>query len=86
MNTFGVHFCCKSIILLVEMGRVDFAALLLWDGLPNARQTNHGSSIHQSVSERVADFATRSIDLPLASRLAQKRRISCADDCEQAIY
>lgn len=37
--------------LFVQMGCVDFADLLLRNGLPRTCQFNHGESVHQSVAK-----------------------------------
>lgn len=72
----------QSCYSLVEMGRVDFATLLLGNGFPNTRQTNHSSGIHQAVAERVAHFPSHSINWPFAWWLAQKRWICRPYDCD----
>lgn len=39
--------------VLVQMGCIDFADLLLWDGFPRPCQFDHCGGVHQTVTERV---------------------------------
>jgi hypothetical protein len=50
-NFANKAFAYQSIILLVQMGRMNFTSLLFGYRFPNARQPYHGSSIHQSIAE-----------------------------------